>query len=105
MTNSLSVSFNLHMSKTVFTIRELVEELGGPTEVARWGGIGSASAVCNWIERNTIPPAWHLRLLIEASKREFSIAPEVFGLEPDVADSLIAAAAKAVKPDHLALSA
>lgn len=105
MTNSLSVSFNPAMDRTVFTIRELVDELGGPTEVARWGGIGSASAVCNWIDRDTIPPAWHLRLLIEASKRGFSIAPSVFGLEPDVADSLIAAAAKAVKSDRLALSA
>jgi len=59
------------------TISDVVRAFGGPSGMAGWAGIG-APAVCNWIEREQIPPGWHFRLDREARQRGFEIDPSVF---------------------------
>lgn len=72
------------MAKTISTIRELIAALDGPTAVAEWAGVEHASAVSNWEARGSIPPGYHLRLLLEARRRGFVISPEgIFGLDGD----------------------
>jgi hypothetical protein len=65
--------------KTISTVDELIDTLGGPTAIARWLGI-KQSAVSNWRlpTRPGIPAGWHLRLYREAKARGFEIADEVF---------------------------
>jgi hypothetical protein len=58
---------------------ELVASLGGDTAVAEWLGI-SQSAVANWKVRRSIPPGWHLRMLVRLRRDGKSINPSVFGL-------------------------
>lgn len=74
----------LPMKKRLTSIAEIVEGLGGPGEVARWADVNN-SAVCNWIERGVIPPAWHLRLLMESKRRGLVIDAKTLGLEADEA--------------------
>jgi hypothetical protein len=44
------------MAKTVETIGELIETLGGPTKAAETLGVKSAQRVVNWRLRNKITP-------------------------------------------------
>lgn len=68
----------------VGTVRELVEVLGGTSAVARWLGI-QPSAVSMWIERDHIPPGWHLRLFLECTSRGLVVDLALFGLKGDEA--------------------
>lgn len=68
------------MAYQINTIEELINALGGDTEVARWLDI-SQPAVANWKVRRQIGAGWHLRLLAEARRRKLTVNPEVFGLE------------------------
>jgi len=70
--------------KTLSTISEVIEAFGGHAELARWCGYEQPSGVANWLSRG-IPPAYHMRLSLEAKRRGFLLDPEsVFGLEePD----------------------
>lgn len=65
--------------KVLETIPDLVDALGGYSRVAKWAGYEDARGVHNWVSRG-VPPSYHLRLTIEARRKGFRIAPEVFGL-------------------------
>ena len=67
--------------KTLTTVDDVIAMFDGPAKVARWAHL-TTNAVCWWRHRG-IPPSMHLRLLIEAHRRGFQIAPELFELEPD----------------------
>jgi len=73
--------------KKLSTISEIIEALGGPGEVAAWADV-TCSAVCNWVERDVIPPAWHLRLFMETKKRGLVIEPAALGFEEPVASEV-----------------
>lgn len=66
------------------SVNEIIAILGGPTAVADRFNIGQ-SAVSNWIMRGEIPPGWHLRIYLEAEKRDMEIDPEVFGIDQETA--------------------
>lgn len=70
------------MGKRIETVEDLVREFGGPTEMSKWTGTGQ-SGVSNWITRGYVPPGWHLRVLIEAGRRGWTISPAVFDLSED----------------------
>lgn len=82
------------MQKVLRTIEDVIEFFDGPTELARWADI-KTSAVCNWVEREEIPPGWHLRLAIEIKRRGAQVHPSVFGLSDDEARHLPTAFAPA----------
>jgi len=87
------------MAYQINTIDELIDALGGDTEVALWLGI-SQPAVAMWKSRGQIGAGWHLRLLAEVRRRGLTVSPEVFGLdEGDAGDLFQSASVK------LALSA
>lgn len=66
------------------TIEALVTELGGPTDLGRQLGIVS-EAVSNWVNRQSIPGGWHLRLLALSARRGLTVDPRVFNLtESDI---------------------
>lgn len=73
--------------KVIDTIPELVETLGGYSRVAQWAGYEDARGVHNWVSRG-VPPAYHLRLILEARQKGFVISPEVFGLDGGEAEAL-----------------
>lgn len=73
--------------KVLETIPDLVNELGGFAEVAKWAGYEDSRGVHNWVSRG-VPPSYHLRLTIEAHRKGFVIAPEVFGLAGRDAEAL-----------------
>lgn len=75
------------MQRIARDISELIDALGGPTELACWVGLGR-TAVVNWRMRGEIPPGWHLRLVAEARRRHITIDPQVFGLSDKDADAL-----------------
>lgn len=73
--------------KSLHTVDEVIDALGGhkrPADnnksVAAWLGIGT-SAVCNWRDRASIPPGYHLKFYREAQKLGFEIAPSVLSLD------------------------
>lgn len=71
------------MSKTLRNIHDIVAAFGGYDELAKWAGYEHASGAANWLSRG-IPPAYHMRLSLEARRRGYILDPEsVFGLEPD----------------------
>lgn len=74
--------------KVVDTISELIESLGGYSQVAQWAGYEDHRGVHNWVHRGQVPPAYHLRLTLQAKKHGFVIAPEVFGLDGTDAEVL-----------------
>ena len=73
--------------KVVQTIPDLIEALDGFQRLAKWAGYEDARGIHNWISRG-IPPAYHLRLTLEARRRGIEIDPAVFGLEAEDAASL-----------------
>jgi hypothetical protein len=74
--------------KLLQTVDQVLDALGGHKRtadnnkaIAAWLGIGT-SAVCNWRERGSIPPGYHLRFYRAAERRGMEISlPVVFGLE------------------------
>jgi hypothetical protein len=66
-------------------IRQFIDAMGGPVDVGKTFRL-SVAAVSQWPERDYIPPAWHLRLWVEARKRNVAFDPvTLFGLsENDV---------------------
>lgn len=74
--------------RTLTTVAELVEALGGATSVARWAGYEDERGVYNWSSRG-IPTAYHMRLVLEATRRGCVIdASAVFGMEDEDAETL-----------------
>jgi hypothetical protein len=74
------------MSYDIASIHDLIDALGGDTEVAEWLGIGQP-AVGMWKSRDVIGSGWHLRLLAECRRRGLTVDPKVFGLsERDAGD-------------------
>lgn len=44
------------------------------------------SAICNWIDRNHIPPSWHIDLMVEVQRRKLPpVDPIVWGLKGEAA--------------------
>ena len=70
--------------KKLTTIREIVDALGGPSQVAKWAGVND-TAIHNWIDRSVIPPAWHMRLLVETRKRGLVIDMTALGFDAKLA--------------------
>lgn len=69
------------MKKTLRNVGDVAAAFGGTAELGRWAGVGQ-NAVCNWLRRGGIPPSYHVRLLIEARKRDWKIDPAgIFELE------------------------
>ncbi|MGI9521255.1 MAG: hypothetical protein ACR2PG_06350 [Hyphomicrobiaceae bacterium] len=77
------------MSETLLTADEVIEFFGGTVQMANWAGT-SMNAVVWWRKRG-IPPAMHLRLLIETHRRGVRIGREVFQLTQEEWDTLYAA--------------
>lgn len=67
--------------RTLSTVDDVIDLFGGPAKTARWA-CTSTNAVCWWRHRR-IPPAIHLRLLIEARRRDVRIGRDVFDLDED----------------------
>ena len=68
---------------TVHTVRELIGALGGAKAFRRWAGLDGpqhARTLGIW-RKFGIPPAYHLRLVLEAERRGIQLAPQVLGLE------------------------
>ncbi len=70
------------MSKkiAVATIDELLAAFGGPSKLAKLLHV-SQSAISLWKIRETVPPGWHVRLLIEADRRNITLSPTLFKIE------------------------
>jgi hypothetical protein len=71
----------------ICSIDELVDVLGGDTEVASWLGI-SQPAVANWKVRGQIASGWHLRILARLKKEKRRADPAIFGLTEEEACGL-----------------
>ena len=65
---------------TLRTVDDVIDAFGGNTVVAEWLGIG-AGEVCNWRERRSIPPGWHLRFYLEAQSLGYRTDPRLFGTD------------------------
>jgi hypothetical protein len=76
------------MAKTVRTIEQMVDALGGPTALGEWADIG-APAVCNWVQKGVIPRGWHLALVVELKRRRVKFDPVLFGLTDEQARILL----------------
>lgn len=69
------------------SVEALVEQLGGPTKVAKWAGYEDARGVYNWMTRG-IPPSYHARLVLEAKRKQLLVDPDIFGFEGEDAETL-----------------
>lgn len=69
--------------KTLRTIGEIVDVLGGPTEVARELDLEGPAAVCNWPLRGYIPRGWHLVLYLKLKALGYDVDLSVFGMDLD----------------------
>lgn len=68
-----------HMKRTAIdSVDALVEAFGGTARLAEFLDVGM-STVSNWKRADDIPPGWHLRLYMEATRRGFDISPDFFG--------------------------
>lgn len=67
------------MDRTITTVDQLVQAFGGTARMAEFLDV-RMSTVSNWKAAEDIPPAWHLRLFLEAGQRGFDIDPLMFGL-------------------------
>jgi DNA-binding transcriptional regulator YdaS (Cro superfamily) len=76
------------MRYDIVSIEGLISELGGNTAVAAWLGI-HPEAVCNWKARRSIAAAWHMRLAAAVRRRNKSIDPRIFGLDPSEVRGLL----------------
>lgn len=66
------------------SVEEVVDALGGDTQVATWLGI-SQPAVAAWKSRESIPGGWHLRIYARLLAMDIECDPKVFGLSVDEA--------------------
>jgi hypothetical protein len=73
--------------KELTSVPALIDFLGGVATVAEWARL-SPDAVFVWVDRDAIPPSWHVPLIIEGGKRGRVITPIVFGYEGDDAEWL-----------------
>lgn len=94
ITNSDSTS--RMVKRRLNTIDELIDafkagDRSGEHELAEFLGI-SVNAILNWRLRGYIPNGWHLRLYLEAQRRGWTIAPEVFDLQQEYPHGFSAAA-------------
>lgn len=69
------------------TVEEVVDALGGDTQVAAWLGI-SQPAVAQWKIRGEIPGGWHMRIYIRLLSMGLDCDPKVFGLSAEDALAL-----------------
>jgi hypothetical protein len=74
--------------RTIRTVDDVVDALGGDTEIARWLKITPAG-VNHWKTRGEIPGGWHLRVYVRLLDEGFDCDPVVFGLSREDADILI----------------
>lgn len=58
----------------------LVRALGGETQIAA-AYMTRPEHISEWVYRNSIPPGWHLPLLLQACSKGKTVAPSVFGLK------------------------
>lgn len=86
--------------KVVTTIPSLVEALGGFANLARWAGYEDSRGIHNWVARG-IPPAYHLRLTLEARRRGIEIDPSIFELDDQDAEVLRAVLSGSGKQERL----
>jgi hypothetical protein len=75
------------MMQHVETVEDVVDALGGDTQVAAWLGI-SQPAVAAWKSREAIPGGWHLRIYARLLAMGIECDPKVFGLTADEASVL-----------------
>lgn len=74
--------------RTIRTVDDVVDALGGDTVIARWLKITPAG-VNHWKTRQEIPGGWHMRVYARLLERGFECDPTVFGLPREDADILI----------------
>lgn len=70
------------MNKSLTTVQQVIEALGGVKKAALWAGVGE-SAICNWVSRGFIPAGWHFRLHQSLAPKGYELTIDVF--KPDVA--------------------
>lgn len=77
------------MSKTTAkradTVAEFVTSFGGTSAMAEFLDVGMP-CVSNWKRENFIPSGWHLRLFLEAQRRQIAVAPDLFGIAEPVTE-------------------
>lgn len=82
------------VKQLIRTVDQLIAAFEGSTALAEWAGVGG-TAIANWSARNFVPPGWHLRLYVEALRRDLDLDLEaLFGLSPDEVEALRAATAR-----------
>lgn len=69
-------------------IHDLVDAFGGSGKFADWLGV-TVSYVSNMLARGYLPGGFHMRVYVELRRRELSVSPELFDLEPDDADFFV----------------
>lgn len=67
------------MKRTLTTVEEVINALGGPTATGKWLGIGQ-NAVSMWKTRG-IAPGWHFRVYLRLRRKGMDVDPSVFGIE------------------------
>lgn len=70
------------MKYDINTVSDVIDCLGGPTELGARLGI-TQEAVSNWKARGYIPNGWHLKLVVWLGGTGRSVDPELFDM-PDV---------------------
>lgn len=83
--------------RIIRTVDEVVDALGGDTEIARWLKITPAG-VNHWKTRKEIPGGWHMRVYVRLLDEGFDCDPTVFGLSREDADILIQRHANPPRP-------
>lgn len=74
--------------RIIRTVDDVVDALGGDTEIARWLRITPAG-VNHWKTRGEIPGGWHMRIYVRLLDEGYDCDPIVFGLSREDADILI----------------
>lgn len=80
-----SRTMNIHHMKRspIDSVDALVAAFGGTAHLAETLDVGM-STISNWKRAEDIPPAWHLRLLLEAQARAIDLRPDFFGKAGDI---------------------
>ena len=64
----------------IANLDDLIAAFGGQTALGKLLHV-SQGAISLWKFRGTIPPGWHIRLLIEADRKGLRLAPELFAIK------------------------
>jgi DNA-binding transcriptional regulator YdaS (Cro superfamily) len=72
------------MQKSAFSIREMIEDLGGPTKAAEVLG-GTPQQVVNWRNRGAVPANMVLKVEKVTGISRHVLRPDVFGRAPESA--------------------